>query len=89
MLALFKPWHTGHNLKEQTESWDGAFNKCCFTIQSKKLMCNINIHYECLDAQNDFHAQMKMFHPWALDETTLKDLDQMIMDDCMDDIRAT
>jgi hypothetical protein len=48
----------------------------------------MNIHYECLDAQDDFHAQMKKnaisLPTWLSNETMLKDLDQSIADDYME-----
>jgi hypothetical protein len=59
MLALFKPWRTGFELKEKTKSWDDTFNEHEFTKREKQLMRNFNIKYECLDARDDFHAQMK------------------------------
>jgi hypothetical protein len=59
MLALFKPWHTGFDLKIRTKSWDETFNEHEFTEREKQLMRNFNIKYECFDAHDDFQAQMK------------------------------
>ena len=50
MLTLFKPWHTGHDLKSAEETWEQAFNKHIFSPMQKNLMNNFNLRYECLDA---------------------------------------
>ncbi|KIM35722.1 hypothetical protein M413DRAFT_53333, partial [Hebeloma cylindrosporum] len=59
MLALFHPWRTGKDLKKDSETWDDAFAVYPFTNFQKELMNNFNIHYECLDARDDYRAQMK------------------------------
>ena len=60
MLTLFKPWRRGHDLKESTEiSWDDTFNMHEFRKQELQLMKNFNIRYECLDARDDYRAQLK------------------------------
>ncbi|KDR71671.1 hypothetical protein GALMADRAFT_74603, partial [Galerina marginata CBS 339.88] len=60
MLTLFKPWRKGHDLKpNESESWDECFNSHNFTSQQEKLMKNFNIKYECLDARDDYRAQLK------------------------------
>ncbi|KAF8223233.1 hypothetical protein L208DRAFT_1032835, partial [Tricholoma matsutake] len=59
MLALFKPWCMGCDLKQEDELWNDAFTKYSFGTRSTQLMHNMNICYECLDTQDDFHAQMK------------------------------
>ena len=88
MLALFKPWYTGHDLKQKDELWNDAFTTHKFEIHATQLMHNMNIHYECLDAQDDFHAQMKKnaipLPIWLSNETMVKDLDQSIADDYME-----
>ena len=58
MLALFKPWRSGLDLKNDKISWDDAFSGQDFTKQQQQLMRNFNIKYECLDACDDFRAQM-------------------------------
>ena len=58
MLTLFKPWRSGLELKTQEESWDDAFGIHRFSDRERKIMRNLNIRYECLDAQDDFHAQL-------------------------------
>jgi hypothetical protein len=59
MLTFFKPWRTGNDLKELNTTWDEEFNKYKFTSQQSQLMQNFNIRYECLDARDDYRAQMK------------------------------
>ncbi|KAF8812808.1 hypothetical protein BYT27DRAFT_7045790, partial [Phlegmacium glaucopus] len=60
MLTLFKPWRKGHDLKcNELETWDECFNNHKFTDQQEKLMKNFNIKYECLDARDDYRAQLK------------------------------
>ena len=60
MLTLFKPWRRGHDLKESTQiSWDDTFNMHEFRKQELQLMKNFNIRYECLDARDDYRAQLK------------------------------
>ena len=59
MLALFQPWHSGKDLKQEPETWDEAFTKYQFSEFHKQLMNNFNIRYECLDARDDYRAQMK------------------------------
>ena len=59
MLTFFKPWRTGNDLKESNTTWDEEFNKYKFTAQQNQLMQNFNIRYECLDARDDYRAQMK------------------------------
>lgn len=58
MLALFQPWHSGKDLKQELESWDEAFTRYQFSGFHKQLMSNFNIRYECLDARDDYRAQM-------------------------------
>jgi len=59
MLTLFKNWHTGGCLKRDGESWDNAFRMHQFAENQIRLMKNFNLRYECLDAHDDFHAQLK------------------------------
>lgn len=59
MLALFKPWRSGLDLKMDQKSWDETFNEHSFTQREKQLIRNFNIKYECFDARDDIHAQMK------------------------------
>ena len=59
MLALFKPWRSGLDLKTSEKSWDDTFTEHAFTAREKQLMRNFNIKYECLDAKDDFNAKLK------------------------------
>ena len=86
MLALFKPWRSGLDLRHETETWDEAFLSQEFSCRHLEVMKNMNIRYECLDARDDFHAQMKKgatsMPSWAEPASELfDDLDQMDVDD--------
>ena len=59
MLTLFKPWRTGYDLKSADETWEHAFDNYDFSDRQMNLMNNFNLHYECLDARDDYSAQMK------------------------------
>jgi len=89
LTLLFKAWCTGHDLKQDSELWNDAFTTHNFGTQVIQLMHNMNICYECLDAQDDFHAQMKkgaMTLPaWLADEDSLKYLDQTVIYDQIED----
>ena len=88
MLALFKPWRSGLDLRRQTESWDEAFLSQEFSSRQLEVMKNMNIRYECLDARDDFHAQMKKgatsMPSWAEPGSEIfDDLDQMAINDAI------
>jgi hypothetical protein len=88
MLALFKPWRSGLDLRHQSESWDEAFVSLNFSSRHLEVMKNMNIRYECLDARDDFHAQMKKgftsMPSWAEPATEIfDDLDQMVINDAI------
>ncbi|KAF8813191.1 hypothetical protein BYT27DRAFT_7032169, partial [Phlegmacium glaucopus] len=88
MLALFKPWRSGLDLRCKSNSWDEAFLSHEFSVRQLEVMKNMNIHYECLDAQDDFHAQMKkgtkVMVNWAeSDPQIFDDLDQMAINDAI------
>ncbi|TFY65658.1 hypothetical protein EVG20_g5440 [Dentipellis fragilis] len=57
MLALFKPWRSGKDLKRQEESWEDAFKSHDFTERQTQVMQFMNIRHECYDARDDFRAQ--------------------------------
>ena len=59
MLTLFKSWRTGYNLKSADETWEYAFENYNFSDRQVNLMKNFNLRYECLDARDDYSAQMK------------------------------
>ncbi|OBZ74982.1 ATP-dependent DNA helicase PIF1 [Grifola frondosa] len=58
---LFKPggWRTGKHLKEETLQWETAFNQAGFTDMHRRIMKNMNLLYECLDARDDYTAQRR------------------------------
>jgi len=59
MLTFFKPWRNGKDLKANNETWDEAFEKYSFKAQEKQMIKNFNLRYECLDARDDFHSELK------------------------------
>ena len=59
MLTLFKPWRSGKDLKDEAESWDQAFTDHEFSEREVQIMNNFNLRYECLDARDDFSAQLR------------------------------
>jgi hypothetical protein len=59
MLTLFKPWRSGLDLKIANQSWDDAYTLTDFSQHQNSLMDNFNLRYECMDARNDFHTQLK------------------------------
>ncbi|KAK0447512.1 hypothetical protein EV421DRAFT_1684191, partial [Armillaria borealis] len=75
MLTLFVPWRSGRQLKEEHVSWIEAFDSRVFPPWQQRIMKNFNLRYECLDARDDYHAQMtketvKDMHPmFSMDET--------------------
>ncbi|KAF8234664.1 hypothetical protein L208DRAFT_1547674 [Tricholoma matsutake] len=88
MLTLFKPWRSGLYLKDASDSWDESFMSHKFSAQQLEIMKNMNIQYECLDARDDFHAQMKkgatVMQSWAEPGTQIfDDLDQLVIDDAV------
>jgi hypothetical protein len=94
MLTLFKPWRSGFHLKDDAATWSDAFDNYQSSQPHKQIINNMNIHYECLDAQDDFHAQMKKglvaASSWAMDETNMwQDMEQTIMDDSFDSHYST
>ena len=60
MLTLFKPWRTGLSLKLPDVSWNTAFGDFAFSASQERLMKNMNTQYECLDARDDYSAQLKL-----------------------------
>ena len=56
MLLFFKPWQTGKDLKLEDQSWHDAFRIYKFNTGQLDI---VNVRYECLDARDDYAAQMK------------------------------
>ena len=59
MLVLFKAWRTGNDLRLKDLSWDESFSEYNFSERDVRIMKNSNIRYECLDAHDDYRAQLK------------------------------
>ena len=60
MLTIFKPWRSGLDLKRsRTATWDEEFAGHVFSNTELTIMKNLNIRYECLDARDDYRAQLK------------------------------
>ena len=58
LLALFKPWRTGNDLKSANETWEKAFDEYNFSPEQMNLMSRFNLRYECLDARDDYFAML-------------------------------
>ncbi len=75
MLALFKPWRDGLDLKSVDQDWDIVFNNHVFNECQTQLMQYFNVKYECHDARDDFNQQRKSkekgasLPSWYNDET--------------------
>jgi len=64
MLALFKPWRKGSDLKSNISiSWHEAFEHHSFSEEHISLIQNFHIKYECLDARDDYRAQLSKEGP--------------------------
>ena len=48
MLAFFKPWRTGKDLKSEDQNWDDAFTTHMFNTRQLEIMKYFNVQYECL-----------------------------------------
>jgi len=58
-VTFFKPWRTGKDLKLEDQNWDDAFENHVFSTMQLEKMKYFNVRYECLDARDDYAAQMK------------------------------
>jgi hypothetical protein len=58
MLALFKPWRKGTDLKSNKSTWHEAFERHPFSDEHTTVIQNFHIKYECLDARDDYRAQL-------------------------------
>jgi len=59
MLTLFKPWRSGKDLKLEAKSWDKTFTKHKFINRQLEIINHFNLRYECLNAKDDFSAQLR------------------------------
>ena len=83
MLVLFKPWRRGTDLKAADQLWDEEFQKHSFSEEQVRYMRNFNVRYECLDARDDYRAQMRktgnaIIGSWVVDQ------DEEVDDDFQD-----
>ncbi|KAH7903869.1 hypothetical protein BJ138DRAFT_1019943, partial [Hygrophoropsis aurantiaca] len=59
MLTLFVPWRSGQDLKPCDKTWNEQFKVQVFTKRQKDVMGFFNVRYECLDARDDYSAQLR------------------------------
>lgn len=59
MLTLFAPWRTGLELKSSVDSWTSALESREIASRHRDIIRNMNIRYECYDARDDYHAQLR------------------------------
>ncbi|KAH7903716.1 hypothetical protein BJ138DRAFT_1020203, partial [Hygrophoropsis aurantiaca] len=59
MLTLFVPWRSGQDLKACNKSWHEQFKDQIFTARQTEIMGFFNVRYECLDARDDYSAQLR------------------------------
>jgi len=83
MLVLFKPWRQGTDLKAKDKLWDEGFREHSFSDEQVRYMRNFNVRYECLNARDDYRAQMKktgnaIIGSWVVDQ------DEEVDDDFQD-----
>ncbi|CAA7270635.1 unnamed protein product [Cyclocybe aegerita] len=79
MLTLFKPWRSGLDLKNATQTWDNAFYLHEFSPRQKEIIGNFNLRYECNDSRDDYSAKLKkdslttgLMSSWMTDEEVHK-----------------
>ncbi|SJL18287.1 uncharacterized protein ARMOST_21872 [Armillaria ostoyae] len=98
MLVLFKPWRSGTQLKSVEQTWNTAFETYELSERHSAVIKNFNLRYECLDARDDFRAEMAKdagnpgLHPMFDDNITgaaLMDLDADCDDYSADDYGIT
>ena len=61
-------------------NWDEAFQAHHFSERETRYMRNFNVRYECLDAQDDYHAQMKKSEPTITGSWNVEDEDNVEVD---------
>ncbi|PSS37384.1 hypothetical protein PHLCEN_2v774, partial [Hermanssonia centrifuga] len=98
MLALFSPggWRQGKDIRPDANSWSSIYDGTLFSDEHHRIMKNMNLLYECLDAKHDFAAQRRAgLHDRlpvnflsdavlsGLEETTHEDV---IVEQCTDEV---
>ncbi|KAH6867295.1 hypothetical protein BKA70DRAFT_1070243, partial [Coprinopsis sp. MPI-PUGE-AT-0042] len=66
ILTLFRPWSSGLELKDDTQLWDEAFQAHSFDPYTQRLIDNLNLKYECMDAKDRLKSQHKKKYRAAL-----------------------
>ncbi|KAG6913985.1 hypothetical protein DXG01_003151 [Tephrocybe rancida] len=77
------------DLKKENETWDVAFLSHPFGPRQKKLLKNMNIRYECIDARDSFYTQLKngtIAFPGI--EVSRYDVDEMRQRDELEDLEC-
>src|ERR1700677_4584312 len=93
MLTLFVPWRTGKDLKKEDQIWDESFVDYKFNQCQKDIMKYFNIRYECLDARDDYSAEMKkkkqdnQYSRWGSNPNGFDDRDDNYGDNCETNIQ--
>ncbi|KAJ2916281.1 hypothetical protein MD484_g4135, partial [Candolleomyces efflorescens] len=59
MLTFFVPWRTGLDLRSPEETWSQRFDGLSLEARYQNIVNNMNVRYECYDARDDFHSQIK------------------------------
>ncbi|KAJ3969259.1 hypothetical protein EV361DRAFT_783537, partial [Lentinula raphanica] len=77
MLTLFKPWRTGADLKNVSDSWHESFTTYQFSSSAELYMKNMNLRYECLDSRDDFRSQLRSGNTSLLANSVPFDLDSI------------
>jgi len=64
MLALFKLWRKGSDMKSNVSvTWHEAFEQHFFSVEHTTLIEKFHIKYECLNARDDYRAQLAKGEP--------------------------
>lgn len=92
ILTFFSPWRQGLDLKSSGETWASAFERHSFSERHLKIVDNMKIRFECYDARDDYHAQLKLRTAAQLngDEGNESDDDELIPpeDDELEEVDA-
>ncbi|KAH6891706.1 hypothetical protein BKA70DRAFT_1233923 [Coprinopsis sp. MPI-PUGE-AT-0042] len=82
------PQQKSHELKQDDQLWDEAWRASSFDRYTAKLIDNINLRYECMDAKDNLKSQHRKKYRTALglpseDDDDFEDIDDF--DDGLDD----
>ena len=59
MMILFMPWRIPKQLLRDHHTWSQALRATTFNEHTERLIRNLNVLYECLDARDDYATQRK------------------------------